>query len=1217
MNKTKLFTCLFCMFLFWSNTTNATDVLPIFTEKDTPKLPMFPQRNRQQSAWKCPAYSKNMRHKQQSISTSNSPFMTEKFGFLQSPNGSDWLYTYNQDEQTWTFYDEKQNIVGIVKFNIESNRNITLFPYGQVTTNIFDNDASTYEFLFYEHEVLNSSIVIAKTIVYNNKGEKITEFDADNIDIISNKTTSYTRIITRKYDAQTHCDNYHIYKPIGSNNQHPLEYCTSIYTGGIIGATFYPYNIDEKIYYTISTYEKQFYTDEWNYNYDNEYLYVTPDNNFSVMVLNEQYDTVSTIKIPCERTNYYASYHYGINWLTDKDFSKGMYSGDDDFNFVITVDKYYNSSDEEKISFYVYNSQGKQIKTIDEEVDIENIVRLADINGHETQWAFGHTDASGNYSIRLVNIPSCTVAQTITEESIFPLSFNINRYATENSYQYIAAYSEQEMDEQDNKYSILGVFNADLSLNRKVKFNLGKNDVQTYFPLTATTLNPLLFDTDKEQEYVYLLQTTQGGKKETYLKVADHKGRTMAIYAGDEEKGEYVSAGFLNPTTENKTMYIGYYANSKYTLEFVPLPLKLPFKPVTNITLNKTNVELLPQETIQLRSTIAPEDATQQDLIWTSSSPNVASVDENGLVTAHLSGTATIITTDEKGTISATCEVEVLDPQFIYTIINDTSVSIAARNKSIDNVIIPETTVIARKKYDVTAITAGGFDSCSDLTSITIPNSVTTIGAYAFQNCVKLKEISLPNSITYIGGSAFLNCSGLTSINIPDKLTSLNSFVFAGLTSLPSITIPESVTTISNDVFSGCSSLTSIVIPDSVTTIGKGAFWNCSQLETITLGKSITAIDDYVFQGCNNLKKINYTGDVASWCAINFEGWYSNPIYYTHKLWINDAEIKQLIVPEGVTNVNYFAFLYCSNLTSVTLPASLSGIGKEAFYGCYNLTYITSRAITPPTTAYNTFGDVPIGAEVTVPCGAAPSYRVVTGWSGFTHIIEDLVYDFKVSVKDQTTGLVQTLQSPTCDLPAIIKALPMDGYKFQTWSDGNTLSMRQITVDRDIDLQALFVPADGSGNVTDVTVTPTDSTAAFTWPSVEGAASYTLIVWTDAEETERICSLTFDAAGRLTNLDFSKRNAPTKTTAAGFGLNFTVTGLEAGTKYGYSLDSKTSEGVVLNSKSGTFETIGETTSIEDIFIPTASDSVHKVIENGTIYILRNGEKYLVDGRKVE
>ncbi len=76
-------------------------------------------------------------------------------------------------------------------------------------------------------------------------------------------------------------------------------------------------------------------------------------------------------------------------------------------------------------------------------------------------------------------------------------------------------------------------------------------------------------------------------------------------------------------------------------------------------------------------------------------------------------------------------------------------------------VIIPATT----NGYPVTGIGAGAFAN-SDLTNVTIPNSVLSIGNGAFNGCTNLPGVTIPNSVTSIGVSAFTACFSLTNITV-------------------------------------------------------------------------------------------------------------------------------------------------------------------------------------------------------------------------------------------------------------------------------------------------------------------------------------------------------------------------------------------------------------------------------------------------------------------
>ena len=81
---------------------------------------------------------------------------------------------------------------------------------------------------------------------------------------------------------------------------------------------------------------------------------------------------------------------------------------------------------------------------------------------------------------------------------------------------------------------------------------------------------------------------------------------------------------------------------------------------VTGITLDKTSAETEEGKTVQLVATVTPDNATVKDCEWTSSDETVATVDENGLVTAKKAGTAVItVTSKDNSEISAECTITV------------------------------------------------------------------------------------------------------------------------------------------------------------------------------------------------------------------------------------------------------------------------------------------------------------------------------------------------------------------------------------------------------------------------------------------------------------------------------------------------------------------------------------------------------------------------------
>ena len=128
-------------------------------------------------------------------------------------------------------------------------------------------------------------------------------------------------------------------------------------------------------------------------------------------------------------------------------------------------------------------------------------------------------------------------------------------------------------------------------------------------------------------------------------------------------------------------------------------------------------------------------------------------------------------------------------------------------------------------------ITDKAFSLCSNLISITLPNSLINIGSKAFQSCGILEEITIPNSVTNIGDEAFAYCSYLTSLTIGNSVTNIGNGAFYNCPYLNSITLPNSLASIGSKAFFGCSRVTKIIIPNSVTIIGDLAFAGVESLK--------------------------------------------------------------------------------------------------------------------------------------------------------------------------------------------------------------------------------------------------------------------------------------------------------------------------------------------------------------------------------------------------
>ena len=390
--------------------------------------------------------------------------------------------------------------------------------------------------------------------------------------------------------------------------------------------------------------------------------------------------------------------------------------------------------------------------------------------------------------------------------------------------------------------------------------------------------------------------------------------------------------------------------------------------------------------------------------------------------------------------LSLTASAETVEIDGIYYNLNPYEMTAGVSsnpNGYSGDIVIPAVVNYEGNNYDVTSIMSYAFDKCSELTAITIPNSVTSIGYSAFYECRSLISLTIPNSVTSIGGCAFYYCSSITTVNISNSVKTIGDCAFQGCTNLKSITIPDNVITIGNYAFCGCSSLTSIAIPSSVTTIGDAAFESCIKLTSVSIPSSITTFGDYAFYGCYCLTSVTIANGVTNIGNYTF-------IYCSALTSINIPNsvtsigegafqycslLKELQLPDKLKIIKRATFQSCNSLKSVTIPATVEFIYAEAFYGCNALESIKALPENPPFIYDNTFSNY--SAPLIVPQGCKEAYQSAQGWKNFTDISDSRhKLTYMVDGEEYKSYIIESGTAITPE-PEPTK----DTYKFSGWSE--------------------------------------------------------------------------------------------------------------------------------------------------------------------------------------
>lgn len=149
------------------------------------------------------------------------------------------------------------------------------------------------------------------------------------------------------------------------------------------------------------------------------------------------------------------------------------------------------------------------------------------------------------------------------------------------------------------------------------------------------------------------------------------------------------------------------------------------------------------------------------------------------------------------------------------------------------------------------------------------------------------------------------------------------------------------VTVLGNSTFQYCtqaSDIESVTLPDSLTTIEKNAFYNCEKLKSVTIPPNVSSIGLAAFvEGLSESSLTEIKVDPENPYFSEKDGVVFSKDG-TKLIMFPSGRSGDYQIPDGTVSVGDYAFYYCVNVSSITVPGSVRSLGEGAFGNCSSLT---------------------------------------------------------------------------------------------------------------------------------------------------------------------------------------------------------------------------------------------------------------------------------------
>lgn len=270
-------------------------------------------------------------------------------------------------------------------------------------------------------------------------------------------------------------------------------------------------------------------------------------------------------------------------------------------------------------------------------------------------------------------------------------------------------------------------------------------------------------------------------------------------------------------------------------------------------------------------------------------------------------------------------------------------------------------------------------------TSYSVPDGIKTVESNAFSSA-RFSTVDL-NGVETLKDAAFNTCVNLTSITIPSNMSNIPEGAIAACSQLTNYYVAEGNETYKDidGVLYSADGKTLIIYPmgrnDATYVIAEGATaiagkaFASAKIKEIEIPKDISDIGEGAFQWCQNLETVTFE-EPSELTEIKMQVFYFSHIQeltlpksvaYIRNQSFQASGIKEVVVPEGsalksiggaafigtgiehftfegdcpLTTIGSEAFSGCAKLEEFNFPATVTTIGSSAFYKCKSLSSIT------------------------------------------------------------------------------------------------------------------------------------------------------------------------------------------------------------------------------------------------------------------------------------